>query len=90
MLKKKPKKNDKFDPDILIPPGNSIKTYFKVLNIDTKEFCNKFKIDIDYFQLVLASDKPITTEIANGLQKTTNSPISFWISLNDKWFNNNE
>lgn len=70
-----------YDPDHVIPPGDTIREVMEVDGIAEKTMRKMLKITDEEFERLLDGELPLTSAIAAHLETATNVPCRIWQSL---------
>ena len=70
-----------FEPDYVVPPGETVREIMQTKGIPVKEMAEKLELSEEEFSDLLNGKLEITLELAYNLQKATGTPATFWLNL---------
>lgn len=73
--------SNQFHPDVVPPPGDTIKESLEALGMKQAEFAKRMGVSEKYVIDLLCGDAPLSADTALKLERVFNVPARFWTNL---------
>ena len=77
----KAKRQNPFQPDYAVPPGETLEETMHVLGMTQRELAERTDLTVQTLNRIFKGEQPITVETANRLELVTGTPAAFWNNL---------
>jgi HTH-type transcriptional regulator/antitoxin HigA len=70
-----------YNPDIAIPPGESLQEILNSIGMTQRELANRMNLSPESITKIISGTKSITPDIANRLHKVLQISAKYWLNL---------
>jgi len=75
----------KYAPDKVFPPGETLREVLCEIVMSEVEFAGRMAADVKEIRSIVKGETPITTDIAQRMERVLGVPASFWKNLEQQY-----
>ena len=75
----------KYIPDEVFPPGETLREVLCEIGMSEAELAGKMAADVKEIRSIVKGETPITTDIAQRMERVLGVPASFWKNLEQQY-----
>ena len=78
-------RKNKYAPDMVFPPGETLKEVLEAMGMSEAEFAERMDADLQEISSIMKGEVPITDKIALRMERVLGVPASFWKNLEQQY-----